>query len=74
VHGVFRAWENEWYQFQQGLFSDDEFIPRRERWRRNMTEDALFRDSWLDTRGTFSPGFRAEIDIFVASEGAEDID
>jgi len=63
--GIFREWENSLYQFQQGLYTPEEFEPRTLRWRRNMSAP-LYRDSWQGARDTYSPSFRAEIDRIIA--------
>lgn len=62
--GVWREWENSYYQFQQGLFDRDEFEPRMNRWH-DMMRTKLVRDSWLATRMNYSPGFREEVDRIV---------
>jgi len=63
--GVWREWENSYYQFQQGLFDRDEFEPRMNRWH-DMMRTKLVRDSWVSTRMNFSPGFREEVDRIVS--------
>lgn len=64
--GVWREWENSFYQFQQGLFDSDEFQPRMNRWQSQMRLK-LTRDSWVSTRMNYSPSFRAVVDRIVAS-------
>ena len=32
-----RMWENEWYQYQNGLFDETEFEPRLNLWRNSMS-------------------------------------
>lgn len=66
--GVWREWENSYYQFQQGLFDRDEFEPRMNRWH-DMMATKLVRDSWVSTRMNYSPGFRDEVDRIVSSYG-----
>jgi len=63
--GVFREWENSWYQYQQGLFEPDEFLVRMERWKRGLVTP-LFQDRWVDQQASFSPSFRAEINRILA--------
>lgn len=62
--GVWREWENSYYQFQQELFDKDEFEPRLERWRATMRNE-LVRINWLATRQNYSPSFRAVVDEIV---------
>jgi hypothetical protein len=69
--GIFREWENSFYQYQQGLFEPEEFEPRRDRWRRVMTNQPV-RDYWQMSRDEYSPGFRKELDeIFSQTTAAE---
>lgn len=63
--GVWREWENSYYQFQQGLFDGNEFEPRLTRWRATM-RNPVVRESWAATRQNYSPAFRAEVDAIVA--------
>jgi hypothetical protein len=65
IHGVFREWENSFYQFEQGLFDQDEFEPRKYRWTKNMRLQG-YQDYWASGREAFSPRFRAEIDKIVS--------
>ncbi len=69
--GVWREWENSYYQFQQGLFEREEFEPRMNRWH-DMMRTRLNRDSWMATHMNYSPSFRAEVDKIVASYGTEE--
>jgi len=65
IQSVFRTWENEYYQYEQGLYTQDEFAPRLIRIARNMAAP-MYRQAWESQRETFSPSFRAEIDRIVA--------
>lgn len=64
--GVWREWENSYYQFQQGLFDREEFAPRMNRWH-DMMRTKLVRDSWVATRMNYAPGFREEVDRIVSA-------
>ena len=64
LHGILREWENSFYQYEQGLFDESEFEPRRLRWAMNMRSQG-YRDIWSETRETYSPRFRMEIDSIV---------
>ncbi len=63
--GVWREWENSFYQFQHGLFDREEFEPRMLRWRSQMETEAA-RVQWAATKAWFAPGFRAVVDGYVA--------
>ncbi len=63
--GVWREWENSYYQYQRGLFDAEEFEPRMQRWRALMQEESA-RRQWIATRDWYAPGFRAIVDSFVA--------
>jgi hypothetical protein len=65
MHGIFREWENSFYQYEQGLFDESEFEPRRYRWQANMKLPG-YREYWARGREAFSPSFRAEIDSIVS--------
>ena len=67
--GVWREWENSYYQFQQGLFERDEFEPRMNRWH-DMMRTKLVRDSWVATRMNYSPSFRDEVVLIVSAYGS----
>ncbi|MCB1669525.1 MAG: hypothetical protein R3F41_03595 [Gammaproteobacteria bacterium] len=68
--GVWREWENSFYQYQRGLFDLEEFEPRMLRWRSQMETDAA-RVQWKLTRQWYAPGFRAVVDSYVAEIEAE---
>ena len=65
THGIFREWENSHYQYERGLFTEEEFEARVERWRQSMTSLG-YQQYWAGQRETFAPSFRAEIDLIVA--------
>ena len=62
--GVWREWENSYYQFQRGLFDAEEFEPRMKRWKSQMGEPAAHA-FWSTTRTWYAPGFREVVDEFV---------
>ena len=68
AQGVFREWEKSHYQFERGLFTQDEFEARVARWRGLMLFPSA-RDFWANQRDSFAPSFRAEIDRIVAELG-----
>ncbi|MEZ5492329.1 MAG: hypothetical protein R3F50_18760 [Gammaproteobacteria bacterium] len=63
----FRIWENEFYQYQKGLFSESEFLGRENRWRNNMRN--RFRQGvWCNTRSTYSEGFQEIMNSFLTDD------
>jgi len=58
----FRIWENEWYQYQQGLFDEDEMIGRLTTWESTLGNSAQYRSYWELRRGTYSASFTKEVD------------
>jgi len=60
-NAALRMWENEWFQYQNGLFDEDEFTPRMEVWR-GMTQFPGFRNMWNTRSNSYSPGFRDQMD------------
>lgn len=68
VHAIananFRIWENEWYQYQQGLFTEEEFNPRLRMWASSLRQPAYPR-VWQISRESFSPGFREQVDLIL---------
>jgi hypothetical protein len=68
--GVWREWENSYYQYQRGLFEANEFEPRTRRWRSQMESEAA-RAIWNGTRLWYAPGFRGVVDGFVDEIVAE---
>jgi len=62
--GVWREWENSYYQFERGLFDAEEFEPRMVRWQSQM-ETRAARAYWAGTRLWYAPGFRAVVDGYV---------
>ena len=74
--GVFQAFvkiqltnpENELYQYEQGLFEEDEFRARQQVLRRTMTNPS-YRLVWEGSKETYSNGFRESLDrILIEAE------
>ena len=63
IQANLRMWENEWYQYQAGLFSEDEFEPRLIRWERSMGS-CSYQRPW-DNGIMFSPSFRNVINSLI---------
>jgi hypothetical protein len=63
--GHLREWENSLYQFERGLYTEEEFVPRTQVWR-DMIVSPGYLEAWAIYRNRFAPSFRAEIDRIVA--------
>ena len=57
-----RNWENEWYQYQTGLFEEEEFIPRQLNWQVTLRESPGFRFVWEQNKLRYSASFRERMD------------
>lgn len=66
VQANFRIWENEYYQYQKGLFENEEFAAKRTTWATPLRFD-LYKDFWNRNKGNFSSGFQREIDGILAN-------
>ncbi len=60
-----RMWENEWYQYQRGLFEEDEFLNRLELWR-GIVNQTKYTEEWKTLKYSFSPTFQAILDGLIA--------
>lgn len=65
AEAFFREHENALYQFESGLFSENEFAGRVENIRQVLTNTGGFRSHWEGRRELFSPSLQAEIDRLV---------
>ena len=65
IAGNLRLWENEWYQYQQGLFESEEFEPRVYIWKRMINDAPGIRKVWEIQKGAYSPGFKTLIDSLI---------
>jgi len=69
-----RMWENEWYQYQIGLFDETEFNPRLFSWGNLVRGLPGYASIWENASDTFSPDFRELIDgLMVESSDAPKI-
>ena len=65
IAGNLRLWENEWYQYQQGLFEPEEFEPRIYIWKQMIDHAPGIKKMWETQRGAYSPEFKALIDSLI---------
>tara|TARA_B100001063_G_C16724056_1_gene535251 strand:+ start:627 stop:1088 length:462 start_codon:yes stop_codon:yes gene_type:complete len=59
-----RMWENEFYQYQIGLFDSEEFEARRIAWGRVMSSDINV-ERWKVAEETFNPDFRINLNEII---------
>lgn len=60
----FRMWENEHYQYQQGLFDSSEFEPRLITWA-GVLNRPMSIEWWQRTQRSFSPDFVSLMDSLI---------
>jgi hypothetical protein len=66
---VFRHWENVYFQYLAGLFSEDELNTYRVFWR-NVTRCRTWeQDFWANNKMQFNPKFREEMDSILGQSG-----
>ena len=70
AEAFFREHENALYQFDMGLFSEQEFAGRIENMRLVLSSNGAFLSQWLNRRDYFSPRMQAELDRLVSESGA----
>jgi hypothetical protein len=70
VQSIFRNWENEWYQYQTGLFSEEEFLPRIGRMERAISF-CSYQQIWGDG-SAYSVGLRELVNGFIAKAQFEE--
>ena len=71
----FRIWENTFYQYERGLFTEPEYHARRKTWRARLIEgpsSSYYRARWAEIGDRFSPTFREEIEEILSDEGVQD--
>ncbi len=66
----FGLWENIYFQYQNGLFSDEEYRARRQSWRRLFSEKPI-RDLWCSRRTERAEQFNADINEFLGEDRCE---
>ncbi|MCG8414160.1 MAG: hypothetical protein MI746_08060 [Pseudomonadales bacterium] len=61
-----RMWENEWYQYNQGLFEEDEYLARKSTWANALSiPNSLNRQVYDQIRDNLSVDFQEEIDSII---------
>jgi len=64
----FRIWENEWYQYQKGLFEEAEFSARSSSWGDLTFNFPGIRSTWEGQKSNFEESFREYLDSQIASQ------
>lgn len=62
-----RMWENEFFQFQKGLFEADEFDARTNTWRFNIGLTSI-REAWERQQDQFAPSFRDYLNEIIEEQ------
>jgi hypothetical protein len=62
--GIFRIWENIYYQWERGLYEDSEFQSEREIWRGDINIPSIGQ-IFCDNRDGFSVGFVEEMETLM---------
>lgn len=65
IAGNPRLWDNEWYQYLQGLFEPEEFEPRINIWKKIANTPGIIRVWEAGQRDAYSPEFAALIDSLI---------
>ena len=66
VQANFRLWENEFYQYQKGLFEQSEIDARKNVWAKLIARYEGYLEHWESSRDNYSLEFGAEIDQILA--------
>lgn len=70
LNALFREWENSHYQYQRGLFTEDEYEARTRVWR-GLMDRPFLKDRWIEDRQGYATSFQSEIDRII-EEAAQD--
>jgi hypothetical protein len=61
----FRYWEDAYYQYQLGLYDEQEFSGQLETWKTVISANPGVRDHWRGVRAGYSPDFAAEFNALL---------
>ncbi|NKB32421.1 MAG: hypothetical protein GKR91_04920 [Pseudomonadales bacterium] len=59
-----RMWENEWYQYQKGLYEEEEFLARSRAWPGALRQTG-YSQVWEDVRLQYAPEFGEYLDAIL---------
>ena len=62
-----RMWENEFFQYQKGLFETDEFEARTNTWKTNIALTSKL-NVWKDMENQFAPSFRNYLNKIIIEQ------
>lgn len=63
--GMFSTYEHDWYQYQAGLYKEQDFSPQLARWENVMRNQPAARSTWNSSRQYFEATFRERMDMIV---------
>ncbi len=66
----FELWENIFFQYQNGLFSEEEYLARRQAWSRLFSHKAI-RDLWCSRQRERAERFNADINDLLGEARCE---
>ena len=66
---AFRHWENAYFQYRTGLFSEEELHTYRVYWRDVTRCRPWQQEFWANTKMQFNPHFREEMDSIMGEVG-----
>ena len=61
-----RGYENDFYQYRNGLLDEDEFVTIRREIGLAFNSGGFQKEDWAANRGTMTPQFAAEVDRIIA--------
>ena len=64
IASLLRMWENEFYQYQIGLFDSDEFEARTNTWKQEMSVTANL-GIWRSSENMYAPDFRIYLNELI---------
>ena len=64
IQSQLRMWENEFYQYQIGLFDSDEFEARTNTWKQEMSVPANL-GIWRSSENMYAPDFRIYLNELI---------
>ncbi|MEE9364226.1 MAG: hypothetical protein V3U92_16625 [Cellulophaga sp.] len=62
--GMFRTWENEYYQYKEGFFDDEEYEGTLKSWEQLLHWDK-FRLFWNNQKNAYAKNFHDEMEIMI---------
>jgi len=63
---MLREWENTSYQYERGLFTEEEFSARMARWENNLARPGI-QEYWSRNQESFASRFRTQVDSIIGA-------